>query len=106
MCLNRGFKGLYVLKRGLRILIRATKVPYLVSFSTRGDKDGVVAGQGNGGDKHNGKEVKFHGNLPSSETTGLAADYKVIPHLIYEVSVFKLQPPLKCPGSETTEKFE
>ena len=43
---------------------------------------------------------------PSTEATGLAADYKVIPHLIYEVSVFKLRPPLKCPSSETTEKFE
>ena len=66
----------------------------------------MVAGQGNSGDKHNGKEVKCQGNLPSSEATGLAADYKVIPHLIYEVSVFKLRPPLKCPGSERTEKFE
>ena len=66
----------------------------------------MVAGQGNGGDKHNGKEVKFHGNLPSTEATGLVADYKVIPHLIYEVSVFKLRPPLKCPSSKTTEKIE
>ena len=50
--------------------------------------------------------AKHRGNLPSTEATGLAADYKVIPHLIYEVSVFKLHPPLKCPSSETTEKFE
>ena len=32
MCLNRGFKGLYVLKSGLRILIRAPEVPFLVRF--------------------------------------------------------------------------
>ena len=49
--------------------------------------------------------ARQRGNLPSTEATGLAADYKVIPHLIYEVSVFKLHPPLKCPSSETTENL-
>ena len=50
--------------------------------------------------------AKHRGYRPITEATGLAADYKVIPHLIYEVSVFKLHLPLKCPSSETTEKFE